>query len=105
MRLKDKVAIVTGGGQSIGLGINTRFAREGAKVVITQRTRSVHLNPVQVGAFKGKLISERINFLRQYSWSTYPRYLNSRKALEFVEYAPGVAQTLSSVCGERSYRR
>ena len=40
MRLKDKVAIVTGGGQSIGLGISTRFAREGAKVVITQRTTS-----------------------------------------------------------------
>jgi len=38
MRLKDKVAIVTGGGQNIGKGISTRFAQEGAKVVITQRT-------------------------------------------------------------------
>jgi len=34
MRLKDKVAIVTGSGQGIGEGIIMRFVEEGAKVIV-----------------------------------------------------------------------
>ena len=34
MRLKDKVAIVTGGASGFGEGIVRRFAAEGAQVVI-----------------------------------------------------------------------
>ena len=37
MRLKDKVAIVTGGGQGIGKAIALGLAAEGAAVVIGQR--------------------------------------------------------------------
>ena len=34
MRLKDKVAIITGASSGIGIGIATRFAAEGAQVVV-----------------------------------------------------------------------
>jgi 3-oxoacyl-[acyl-carrier protein] reductase len=37
MRLKDKVAVVTGGGSGFGAGIVRKFVGEGAKVVIADR--------------------------------------------------------------------
>lgn len=35
MHVKDKVTVVTGGAQGIGLGLCTRFAKEGAQVVLS----------------------------------------------------------------------
>lgn len=40
MRLKDKVAIITGGGKNIGKAIAITFAQEGAAVMIVGRTLS-----------------------------------------------------------------
>jgi len=40
MRLKDKVAIVTGGGAGMGLAVARAYAREGAKVVVADRNEA-----------------------------------------------------------------
>lgn len=47
MTLKDKVAIVTGAGQGIGLEICRRLAAAGAKVVLNDLDKSLALNAVK----------------------------------------------------------
>lgn len=57
MRLKDKVAIVTGSSKGIGEGIARIFSREGAKVVVTCRTEKDGLEMArELGSDKGRAL-------------------------------------------------
>ena len=55
-------------------------------------TRYVHQNPVCAGRMKRRPIKERIQYLREYEWSTYPSYVGTTKPFGFVEYAPVLAE-------------
>ncbi len=55
-------------------------------------SRYVHLNPVQIATQKNKPMEERIKALCAWRWSSYPSYIGQRKALDFVEYGPVLAE-------------
>ncbi len=55
-------------------------------------SRYVHLNPAQISRWKHKPIEERIKTLRAYRWSSFPGYIGTCKALDFVEYGPLLAE-------------
>ena len=62
MRLKDKVAIVTGGGAGIGKAIALALVREAAHVVIVGRTKSKLDEVVKEGkAAGGRMISMKVD--------------------------------------------
>ena len=58
MKLKDKVAIVTGAGGGMGRAIALRFAKEGAKVVVAEIDPEAANNVVdEIKALNGEAIA------------------------------------------------
>jgi len=55
---------------------------------ILKLSRYVHLNPVYVSAQDKKTNRERVQYLRQYTWSSYPSYIGQTPRLPFVDYKP-----------------
>jgi 3-oxoacyl-[acyl-carrier protein] reductase len=61
MRLKDKVAIITGAGQGIGKEIALTFAREGAKVVVTDITGKEKEVAEEIKKMGGEAIAVKVD--------------------------------------------
>jgi len=62
MRLKDKVSIITGGGQGIGQATSVKFAKEGAKVAVCDINESAAYETAkQIVADGGEAIGFRVD--------------------------------------------
>jgi len=68
-------------------------------------SRYVHLNPVRVSTVRNRPLDEKIQYLRNYPWSSYPGYIERRKALDFIDYEPMYDQIAGAYKGKaRRYR-
>ena len=72
MRLKDKVAIVTGAGSGFGAGIAKRFAQEGAKVVVND-INSAGGEKVAAEIGGGKAVFAKGDVTRGADWASLRR--------------------------------
>jgi len=54
-------------------------------------SRYVHLNPVQVGRWKKRQVSERIAYLRRYRWSSYLEYIQACGESGLLDKGPVLA--------------
>ncbi len=53
---------------------------------LTMLSRYIHLNPVKTKGMKRMSYKEKIQYLRNYRWSSLPGYVNKRKKQEFIDY-------------------
>lgn len=50
-------------------------------------SRYIHLNPVKVGVIKNKPVTEQLDILWSFRWSSLPGFCSVKKRWEFVDYA------------------
>src|SRR4030043_1117707 len=103
MRLKDKVAIVTGGGIGIGKAISLAFASEGAVVVIAARTLSKleeTVAKIKSGGGRSKAIQADVSDEKQVQ-RVVAETLNDYGKIDILVNNSGIAGPTASVADLR----
>ena len=73
---------------------------------ILKLSRYVHLNPVYTKAHRDKSVRERVEILRNYTWSSYRSYIGLDERLDYIDYNPVLTMMGSSSKKHNSqYRR
>ena len=73
MRLKDKVAIVTGAAKGLGREFAIGMAKEGAKIMVVTRKDLAKLSPKAVDNTVDELSSKTVNPNAQRTFLTLPK--------------------------------
>jgi hypothetical protein len=62
-----------------------------AEAYLTELSRYVHLNPIRIARGRRLAAGEKLRYLKRYSWSSLPGYVDKAKRQEFVEYGQVLA--------------
>ena len=73
---------------------------------LSQVSRYIHLNPVQIAGMKRMESEKRLHYLWDYEWSSLPGYANKSKKLDFVEYNTVLAEYGGdTLTGRQKYKK
>ena len=106
-RLKDKVAIVTGGGSGFGEGIARRFAEEGAKVVIADiNTKGAKGVAKMIETAGGSALAVNCDVTKKADWAKLAKETTKAfKRIDIVVNNAGMPQRAAPMLGtdERTF--
>jgi hypothetical protein len=63
-----------------------------ADAYLSQVSRYIHLNPVNVSSMKRLSTGKRLQYLWAYPWSSLPGYIDAQEEFDFVEYTMVLAE-------------
>ncbi len=78
-RLKEKIALVTGGASGIGLGICEAFVREGAHVILTDiiQAEESHISQINLN-LGGSLSFQKLDVVDEFQWAEAISYVGKK---------------------------
>ena len=99
MRLKDKIALITGSSRGIGKSIALQYAREGAKVIVRATTlESAEKTVNEIKQSGGEAFAIAVDIANKDNiLAMYEKILNQYDHLDIVVNNAGISMTKSTI--------